>query len=165
MATSSPAAGVPLETRAGVEDLYARYVKCLDDARFDEWPGFFTETCVYKVQARENFDRGLPLALMAFESRAMLQDRVFGVTTTLYHQPYYQRHSISSLLMRAAADGSVHVEANYVVFRTKLHALTDVLNVGRYLDDIVTVDGELKFRRKLCIYDSELVPNSLIYPI
>ena len=162
-AAATPA--VSLETRAAVEDLYARYVKCLDDARFDEWPDFFTEECVYKIQARENFDRGLPLALMAFESRAMLKDRVFGATTTLYHQPYYQRHLVSSLLMRGADDGSVQVEANYAVLRTKQGTLTDVFNVGRYVDEIVTVDGALRFRSKLCIYDSELVPNSLIYPI
>ncbi len=162
-AATAPA--ISLETRAAIEDLYARYVKCLDDASFDAWPDFFTEACVYKIQARENFDRGLPLALMAFESRAMLKDRVFGATTTLYHQPYYQRHIISSLLMRGADDGSVCVEANYAVFRTKHGALTDVLNVGRYLDEIVDENGALKFRSKLCIYDSELVPNSLIYPV
>ncbi len=168
VSAAAPAASTPavsLETRAAIEDLYARYVKCLDDASFEAWPDFFTEVCVYKIQARENFDRSLPLALMAFESRAMLKDRVFGATTTLYHQPYYQRHIISSLLMRSAGDGSVRVEANYAVFRTKHGALTDVLNVGRYLDEIVDESGVLKFRSKLCIYDSELVPNSLIYPV
>lgn len=164
-APARPTLAVPLDTRAAIEDLYARYVKCLDDASFEAWPDFFTETCIYKVQARENFDRGLPLALMAFESRAMLKDRVFGATTTLYHQSYYQRHLVSSLLMRGADDGAIHVEANYAVFRTKQGALTDVLNVGRYLDEIVAADGTLKFRSKLCVYDSELVPNSLIYPL
>jgi len=156
---------VSLEMRAAVEDLYARYVKCLDDASFGEWPAFFTEQCVYKVQARENFERGLPLALLSFESRAMLEDRVFGITTTLFHQPYYQRHIVSGLLMDRAADGSLHVEANYAVFRTKRGALTDVLNVGRYIDEIDETAEGLRFRRKLCIYDSELVPNSLIYPL
>lgn len=163
--TGSGASAACADTRAQVEDLYARYVKCLDDAQFAQWPGFFTEECLYKVQARENHERGLPLALMMFESRAMLEDRVFCITTTLYHQPYYQRHLVSSLMLRQQPDGSLRAEANYAVFRTKLNALTDVLNVGRYLDEIVTVDGDLKFRRKLCIYDSELVPNSLIYPI
>ena len=170
-ATSAPlspaavAVPVSLEMRAAIEDLYARYVKCLDDGNYAAWPDFFIEDCVYKIQARENFDRGLPLALMAFESRAMLKDRVFGATTTLYHQPYYQRHIISSLLMRGADHGVVQVEANYAVFRTKQGTLTDVLNVGRMLDEIVEEEGVLRFRSKLCVYDSELVPNSLIYPI
>ena len=164
-AAAAPVSSVSLETRAAIEDLYARYVKCLDDGDYAAWPDFFIEECVYKIQARENFDRGLPLALMAFESRAMLKDRVFGATTTLYHQPYYQRHIISSLLMRGADDGVVRVEANYAVFRTKQGTLTDLLNVGRTLDEIVEDEGALRFRSKLCVYDSELVPNSLIYPI
>ena len=156
---------VPFEVRAAIEDLYARYVACVDSGTFDAWPDFFTETCLYKLQARENFERSLPLALLSFESRAMLKDRVFGITQTLYHQPYYQRHLVSGFLMAARDDGSYAVEANYAVFRTKQGALTDVLNTGRYLDIVAEEDGMLRFRQKLCVYDSELVPNSIIYPI
>ena len=39
------------------------------------------------MQARENFDRGLPLALIALESRGMMKDRVYGITQTIYHGP------------------------------------------------------------------------------
>ena len=156
---------VPYETRAAVEDLYARYVKCLDAADFAAWPEFFIDDCTYKVQARENYDRKLPLAIIALESRAMLQDRVFGITTTLYHQPYYQRHIISSFLIEPCADGSLAVEANYAVFRTKQNNLTEVFNTGRYYDVLVRDGSALKFRDKLCVYDSELIPNSLIYPV
>ena len=156
---------VPYETRAAVEDLYARYVKCLDAADFAAWPEFFIDDCTYKVQARENHDRKLPLAIIALESRAMLKDRVFGITTTLYHQPYYQRHIVSSFLIEPRTDGSLAVEANYAVFRTKQNNLTEVFNTGRYYDVLVGSSGGLKFRDKLCVYDSELIPNSLIYPI
>lgn len=164
MSGAVPAA-MSYETRAAVEELYARYVKCLDDANFAAWPDFFVDDCVYKVQARENFDRGLPLAIIALESRAMLLDRVFGITTTLYHQPYYQRHIVSGFLIDARADGSLAVEANYAVFRTKQNALSEVFNTGRYIDIVVRTADGLKFRDKLCVYDSELIPNSLIYPI
>ena len=156
---------VPYETRAAVEDLYARYVKCLDAADFAAWPEFFIDDCTYKVQARENYDRKLPLAIIALESRAMLKDRVFGITTTLYHQPYYQRHVISSFLIDERVDGALAVEANYAVFRTKQNNLTEVFNTGRYYDVLVRAGGVLKFRDKLCVYDSELIPNSLIYPV
>ena len=156
---------VPYETRAAVEDLYARYVKCLDAADFAAWPDFFVGDCIYKVQARENYERNLPLAVIALESRAMLQDRVFGITTTLYHQPYYQRHIVSSFLIGPQTDGSLAVEANYAVFRTKQNHLTEVFNTGRYYDLLVRDGDALLFRRKLCVYDSELIPNSLIYPV
>ncbi|PJI51525.1 salicylate hydroxylase, partial [Methylobacterium radiotolerans] len=29
---------------------------------------------------------------MAFESRGMLRDRIYGATETIFHDPYYQRH-------------------------------------------------------------------------
>ncbi|MBC7610624.1 MAG: salicylate hydroxylase, partial [Polaromonas sp.] len=78
-----------------IDQLNAAYAAALDEKRFDDWPLFFVEDGHYKVQARENFDRGLPLALMALESQGMMKDRVYGVTQTIYHAPYYMRHVVS----------------------------------------------------------------------
>jgi len=50
-----------------------------------------------------------------------------------------------------------------------LETLTDehtrVLNAGRYIDKLARADGALKFREELCVYDSILVPNTIVYPI
>jgi salicylate 5-hydroxylase small subunit len=56
-------------------------------------------------------------------------------------------------------------EANYAVFRTKLSQDSTVFNVGRYLDRVRRTDDGLRFESRLCIYDTEMIPNSLIYPI
>jgi salicylate 5-hydroxylase small subunit len=40
-----------------------------------------------------------------------------------------------------------------------------VFNVGRYMDVIARTPAGLKFASRFCIYDSELIPNSIIYPI
>jgi salicylate 5-hydroxylase small subunit len=151
--------------RLEVDDLYARYVACLDSGQLENWPDFFTDDCVYKVIPRENYDRGLPLATLAFESKGMLRDRVYGVSQTLFHQPYYQRHIVSGLIVKPEADGRIHAEANYLVIRTKSKELSEVFNTGRYVDRIVRIGEELKFAEKLCVFDSELIPNSIIYPI
>src|SRR6516225_2884364 len=74
--------------------LYADYAAALDQADWEKWPEFFTENCTYKLQPRENYDRGLPLATLAFESKGMLKDRVYGMTETIFHDPYYQRHVV-----------------------------------------------------------------------
>jgi hypothetical protein len=71
--------------------------------RFDDWPEFFTEDGRYHVQARENFDRQLPLSLMALESKGMMKDRVYGITQTIYHGPYYTRHVVGPV--RVLGDG------------------------------------------------------------
>ena len=62
-------------------------------------------------------------------------------------------------------NGRIHCEANYAVFRTKYDKESTVFNVGRYIDTIVETPGGLRFAERLCVFDSEMIPNSIIYPI
>ncbi len=155
--------------QAEIDELNAAYADALDEKRFDEWPLFFTEDGCYKVQARENFDRGLPLALIALESQGMMKDRVYGVTQTIYHAPYYMRHVIGPARVRDENSWNltpvILAQSNYAVFRTRPGDASEVYNVGRYIDEIVRSEGGLKFSSRTCVYDSEMVLNSLIYPI
>lgn len=158
-ATLSPADHVALT------QLHAQAAHLADAGRWVEWAELFTEDCLYLLQPRENFDRGFPLATMRFESRGMLLDRAYAVTETIFHDPYYQRHVLGMPLVTAVQDGRLHCEANYAVFRTKLDQETTVFNVGRYLDELVWTPQGLKFAVRRVIYDSEMIPNSIIYPI
>lgn len=154
------------ETFQALLALNSDYASAVDSGNWELWPDFFTADCVYKLQPRENHEGGLPLATLAFDSRAMLRDRVYGIKETLFHDPYYQRHVVGAPIVRQVdAQGRLHCEANYAVFRTKLDGPSTVFNVGRYLDIVVRTPGGLKFAQRLCIYDSEMVPNSIIYPI
>ena len=148
-----------------IDQLNAAYAAVLDEKRFDEWPGFFLEQGRYQVQARENFDRGLPLALIDLESRGMMKDRVYGVTQTIYHGPYYTRHVVSPARLLAEEGGRITAQSHYAVFRTRPGDASEVYNVGRYIDEIARTPDGLKFASRRCIYDSEMVLNSLIYPI
>ena len=145
--------------------LYADYASAVDSGNWNLWPEFFTEQCVYRLQPRENFERGFPLATLSFESKGMLKDRIYGVQETLFHDPYYQRHIVGAPLVHKVEDGRIYCEANYVVIRTKLNQLSTVFNAGRYADEIVATPDGLKFASRLAIYDSEMIPNSIIYPI
>ena len=148
-----------------LQALYASYGRVLDNGDYAKWPEFFVDDAVYKVQSRENFDRGLPLAAIALESKAMLQDRVIGATDTIFHDPYYQRHVVGVPVLRAVETEGWRCEANYAVFRTKLSEASTVFNVGRYLDRVARTPDGLRFASRECIYDSEMIPNSIIYPI
>jgi salicylate 5-hydroxylase small subunit len=145
--------------------LYADYESAVDSGNWDLWPGFFTEQCVYRLQPRENFDRGFPLATLSFTSKGMLKDRVYGIGETLFHDPYYQRHVTGQPVVRRAEADRFECEANYAVFRTKLSEPSTVFNVGRYIDVVVRTPEGLKFASRQCIYDTEMIPNSIIYPI
>jgi salicylate 5-hydroxylase small subunit len=155
-----------LQLQFEVDQLNAAYAAALDDKRFDDWPAFFLEDAQYKVQARENFDRGLPLALIALESRGMMKDRVYGITQTIYHGPYYMRHVLSPAQVWDGAEaGTFKAQAHYAVFRTRPGGVSEVYCVGRYIDELVRTADGLRLRSRLCVYDSEMILNSLIYPI
>lgn len=145
--------------------LYADYAAAIDSEDWEKWADFFTEECEYKVQPRENYERDFPLATLALISRAMLQDRIYGIRETLFHDPYYQRHVVGLPRILKVEGDVIEAEANYAVFRTKLSQESTVFNVGRYLDRIRKTPQGLKFESRLCIYDTEMIPNSIIYPI
>ena len=156
---------VDMQTWFNIQQLYADYAAVVDSGQWNLWPDFFTDECVYKLQPRENHERGFPLATLSLTSKGMLKDRVYGITETLYHGPDYQRHVVGTPLVRKVDNGKIYSEANYAVFRTKYDKESTVFNVGRYLDILVCTSAGLKFAERLCVYDSEMIPNSIIYPI
>ena len=145
--------------------LYADYASAVDSGDWTLWPEFFVDECSYRLVPRENHERGFPLATLSFESKGMLRDRVYGIKETLFHDPYYQRHVVGTPLVRGVDGERIASEANYAVFRTKLNELSTVFNVGRYIDRVVRTPAGLKFESRLVVYDSEMIPNSIIYPI
>ena len=148
-------------------NLYSDYAMVCDSTEWEKWPDFFTEDAFYRLQPRENFEQGLPLCLLALESRDMIKDRVYGVKETLYHDPYYQRHIVGTPRVLSVTDNGkrIHAEANYTVIRTKFDGDSTILSVGCYHDHIVKTNEGLKFQSRLCVYDSEMIANSIIYPI
>jgi len=180
MGAQEPAAGSAVAGRGvalraddalAVARLYADYAAALDEARYEDWVALFAPDCRYLVQPRENHDRGLPLATMALEGQGMLRDRVHAVRNTLFHAPYYQRHVIGAARVRAVLAGDtarplrVATEANYVVLRTHVQQPAEILSAGRHLDELVRVGDDWCFGLKHVVFDTELIPNSLIYPI
>ena len=67
-----------------IQQLYGEYASVLDAGQWDRWPDFFVDDCVYRIQPRENHERGFPLATLSLTSKGMLKDRVYGIQETLY---------------------------------------------------------------------------------
>lgn len=162
--TGSQREAVDLETRFAVQDLFDRYAACLDDAEYEAWPAFFCEACLYQIVPRENWERDLPLATVRCESRGMLEDRVVALRQTMMYEPRSLRHMISGLRV-ARVDGVLRARANYCVLETLVEETTKILQAGRYQAQIAEKDGAMRFRELACVFDSVVVPNSLVVPI
>ncbi|MGH7088055.1 MAG: hypothetical protein ACREFQ_04070, partial [Stellaceae bacterium] len=75
------------------------------------------------------------------------------------------RHIVSNLRILEAEEAHIAAEANFLILRTMPERLTEVLMAGRYLDRIVRENGRIVFKERLCIYDSLLIPTSIIEPV
>ncbi len=148
-----------------VSELFEGYAASIDAFDWDGFLDHFVDDADYRVISRENADRGLPLAAIRCESKDMLRDRVRGLEETMMYEPRYVRHMVSGTRLEGEPGAVVRAGANYCVFETLVDEPTRVLQVGRYDAEIERAGETLRFRRLHCIFDSVLVPNSLIYPV
>jgi 3-phenylpropionate/cinnamic acid dioxygenase small subunit len=156
---------VPNALRARLADLYSAYDEALAEGRYEDWPGLFTEACVYKITSRENYDAGLPIGVIYAESRAMLADRVAALRNTTLYAPRIMRNLTSGIMLRQIAADGMRLSASYAVFQTMLNEASTVFLCGRYYDRVVEDGDTLRFAERICVADATLVPTSLIFPI
>jgi salicylate 5-hydroxylase small subunit len=149
---------------AEIRRFYDTYYAILDDLRLEDWPALFTEDCDYALVSRENHERGLPLATLRAESRGMLEDRVSGLRKSQYFAPrYYRRFPGPLLATRDAED--VRVRHNLLVIQVLIDRQPEIVLCGVCHDRVVREGEQLLLRERKIIFDSEMVLNSLIYPL
>lgn len=148
-----------------LEDLYTRYAEALDDGPLEDWPELFTEECLYLIMPRDNHELGLPLAIVRCESRDMLRDRISAVRETMMFEPRYLRHHVTNLRVRSQHGNSLTAAANFSIIEVLPDDLPRILMVGRYLDILQREGEDWRFSERRCVFDSLLVPNSIIYPV
>ena len=151
-------------TRDEIEALTCAYLECLDDLRLSEWPGFFTEACSYRVIPRENFEAGRTLSTIYAESRGMLADRVTGLTRTQMYAPRHCRRFVSGLRIVGPEGDGLRLRSNVLMVQTLVDKPSEIVLSGVAHDVVVRDEGRLRYRERVVVFDSEMVPNSLIYP-
>jgi anthranilate 1,2-dioxygenase small subunit len=148
--------------RAAICDLLAEYGALIDMAKFDEWLGLFADECRYQIVPRENFDRGLPAALVFCDSRAMLEDRIRALREANKYNIHTDRHVIG--LPQIFEDG-LALEAPFAVFQTDQEGETRLFATGLYRDRLEISGQRLKIRDKLILLDTFAVPTLLAMPL
>jgi len=150
--------------RDSLRDFYDDYYSTLDDLRLHEWPEFFTEDCIYRIIPRENYEAGYTLSTIYAESRGMLIDRVLGVTRTQMYAPRYYRRFPGVPRIVARKGESVRARHNLLVVQTLIDKQTEIVLSAVCHDVVVRDDERLRLRERIVVFDSEMIPNSLIYP-
>lgn len=162
---AAPGLDVPAELRARLADLYCAYGDALDEGELERWPDFFSDDCLYRVMPRDNFERGLPIALIYCESRNMLVDRVVALRETALYVPRTVRHLVGNIRLREIGPQGLRLTANFILCQTMTDQPSELFLCGRYHDRVVEDGDSLRFAERICVYDSTVVPTSLVFPV
>lgn len=171
---------VNIDPHHAVQNLNVRYVETIDDNNLEHWPDLFTPQGCYRVTTAENFERGLPLALIYASSRAMLRDRVRSLREANVYEAQRYRHVIAPPLIRPhpiphplAAEGAsrgeweVRAQTSFMVARIMHTGEVTLFATGCYRDRVVLDESgaEARFAEKIVILDSRLIDTLLAIPL
>ena len=151
--------------RDRIFDLLAQYGALIDAAQYEEWLGLFASECRYQVMPRENWQRGLPAALIFCDSRGMLEDRVLALREANKYNIHTDRHLIGLPRITDTQGSLVTVEASFVVFQTDVEGESRLFATGLYRDTLVLAGGDLRIVDKLVLLDTFAVPHLLATPL
>jgi 3-phenylpropionate/cinnamic acid dioxygenase small subunit len=165
MIAAAPGLAVDLDLRARLADLYCAYDNVLNDGELERWPELFIEACIYKVIPRENVEQGLPVAVIYCESRDMLADRVVALRETALFAPRIARRMTTGICLRAIDTDGLHLTASFAVFQTMPDQPSEPFLCGSCRDCVVDAGGSLRYAERIFIYDSTIIPTSLVYPL
>jgi anthranilate 1,2-dioxygenase small subunit len=154
-----------LMVRLRVESFMADYFHALDSDRLEDWPTFFEEDGTYQVTTRENFDNGLPLALMSCSGKGMFRDRISALRNANIFEPHVYCHLHGSLRVLDVSEGSVDTESTFSVIRTMSDGTMSQFACGRSRDRFVTKDGALSLVERVVILDSRQIDTLLVIPL
>jgi anthranilate 1,2-dioxygenase small subunit len=151
--------------RLAVQDLLAEYGGLLDLGRYDDWLALFAAECRYSVVPRENYDQGLPVALILCDSRFMLEDRIMALREANKYNIHIDRHLIGLPRIVAERAGAVEVEAPFAVYQTDQEGETRLFAAGLYRDRLEPTGAGLRIADKLVLLDTAAVPTLLATPL
>jgi 3-phenylpropionate/cinnamic acid dioxygenase small subunit len=148
-------------------DLQARYNDFshnLSDDALETWAELFCEDATYRLTSRRNHEMKLPLCTILCESRGALIDRIAAIRNTLVYAPRKVLHCASNVQIVAESGDQVQARSLFIVFQTFETGVTELQMVGRSFDTWRRQGERLKLLHRDAIFDTELVPGSVVYP-
>lgn len=154
-----------LNERLMIGELLARHGQLIDSGQLRPWMELFAKECSYRIVPRDNYDRGFPVTLLQCENRAQLQDRVVALLEANKYNVHTDRHIIGTSTIVGRSAGVITIEASFLVMQADAEGVGSVFAFGRYVDEVVSEAGEMRFRSKIAIVDNFEIPRAISTPI
>ena len=145
--------------------LNADYARAIDDDRLEDWPGFFTEKCLYKITSADNHRRGLEAGVIYADTKNMLRDRVAALREANIYERQTYRHLIGLPALVGTEGELTRAETPFLVVRIMRDGTMDLFATGRYLDALMDDAGALRLRERIVVCDSGRFDTLLALPL
>jgi anthranilate 1,2-dioxygenase small subunit/terephthalate 1,2-dioxygenase oxygenase component beta subunit len=143
----------------------AAYAHAIDSDALEQWPGFFTQDCHYRVTHVENEQEGLVAGIIYADSRAMLEDRIAALREANIYERQRYRHLLGIPLLESAEAGVALARTPFIVVRIMATGQTEVFATGEYSDRFVQQDGKLLLAERVAICDSTVTDTLMALPL
>ena len=143
----------------------AAYAHAIDSDALEQWPGFFTTDCHYRITHVENEQEGLAAGIVYADSRAMLEDRIAALREANIYERQRYRHLLGIPLLEAADAGAARARTPFIVVRIMATGQTEVFATGVYRDRFVRQDGKLLLAERVAICDSTVTDTLMALPL
>ena len=117
-------------------ELNAAYARAIDNEKFEEWPDFFLDPCLYKVTTADNVAQGFEAGVMYADSRGMLRDRVSSLRIANIYERQRYRHIVGLPVVLDEKDGTAETETPFLIVRIMRDGRMEVFATGCYRDKV-----------------------------
>ena len=155
-------AGITLDRILAVQ---AAYIRCIDTGALEDWPGFFTDGCLYKVTTAENHRQGFEAGIIYADSKGMLTDRILALRQANIYEKHTYRHILGLPTVLSNGGGEAKTETPFLVVRIMHDGQSDVFATGVYLDTLRDDGNQLKFASRLVVCDSSRIDTLMAIPL
>lgn len=143
----------------------AAYAHAIDSDALEQWPGFFTSDCHYRITHVENEQEGLAAGIVYADSRAMLEDRIAALREANIYERQRYRHLLGMPLLEAAGADGTRARTPFLVVRIMATGQSEVFATGVYRDRFVLQDGQLLLAERVAICDSTVTDTLMALPL
>jgi 3-phenylpropionate/cinnamic acid dioxygenase small subunit len=134
-------------------ELNAAYARAIDNEKYEEWPDFFLDPCLYKVTTAENVAQGLEAGVIYADSRGMLRDRISALRQANIYERQRYRHIVGLPVVLAEKDGTAETETPFLIVRIMRDGRMEVFATGCYRDKVRMDANMPRFAERIVVCD------------
>ncbi len=134
-------------------ELNAAYARAIDNEKYEDWPEFFVDPCLYKVTTAENVAQGLEAGVIYADSRGMLRDRISALRQANIYERQRYRHIIGLPVVLEEKDGTAETETPFLIVRIMRDGRMEVFATGCYRDKVRMDANQPRFAERIVVCD------------